>query len=315
MSNDSSQEGVREDADYFAFKPGQRLQKAREVRGLSVEQVARELRLSQRFVVAMEADDYKQLPEPAFVRGYMRRYAQLVKLSPDDIAARFDECYAADGSTPEVDARPRNPIQLLGDVARPRLRVSRLLSWASLALIIVLLAGFLFWNHSSRREPAPVEVPAAPAVTPAPAAVPVPDAAAPVAIPVPVPATPAAAAPGMLPPPSGPAVLPAPVGAQSSPALPAAPPAQAAAPAPAAVTADTLVLTLKGDSWISVRDAAGRDLMSALRKSGETLTLSGQAPFAVNVGNAPAVAVTINGRAVDLRSHMQGVVASLTINR
>lgn len=305
MSNDISQENVRDDADYLAFMPGQRLQKAREVRGLSVDQVAQELRLSRRFVMAMEADDYKGLPEPAFVRGYMRRYAQLVMLSPDDIASRFDECYASDASTPEVDARPRNPIQLLGDIARPRLRVRRLLRWASLALIVALLAGFLFWN-GSRREPAPVaslEMPAAQPASVAPVVTPV-------AVPAPaVPATAVTATPGMnvLPQPSGPAVLPQPVGAQS-PALPAA-------AVSAAVPADTLVVALKADSWVSVRDAAGHELAGALRKAGETLTLKGAAPFAVSIGNAPAAAVTINGRAVDLKPHTQGVVATLTVTR
>ena len=95
MSNEIDQineESARDEADYLSFMPGQRLKKAREVRGLTVDQVAKELHLSQRFVTAMEADAYKDLPEPAFVRGYMRRYAQLVKLSPDDIAGKFALC-------------------------------------------------------------------------------------------------------------------------------------------------------------------------------------------------------------------------------
>ncbi|MFN3397914.1 MAG: helix-turn-helix domain-containing protein, partial [Sulfurimicrobium sp.] len=71
-------------------RPGARLKKAREARGFDVAKVSAELRLSQRIVAAIEADLYRELPEPAFVRGYMRRYAQLVQLSPDDIAARFD---------------------------------------------------------------------------------------------------------------------------------------------------------------------------------------------------------------------------------
>jgi len=298
IAHGSKEEGADE-ADYLSFMPGQRLKKARELRGLTLEQVAKELHLSPRFVVAMEADDYKKLPEPAFVRGYMRRYAQLVKLSADDIAAKFDQCYAADVETPEPDARPRNPIQILGDIARPRLRIRRLLSWASIGLTVALLLGFLFWNGIGSRphDAAPVEpvaaelsvgVAATPVVTSAPQPVTASAAVAPVA-----------PAMNVLPSPSGPAVLPAPV-ASAGPAITTGP--------------DTLVITLTAESWISVRDTR-QVLVSELKRGGQTLTLKGEAPFSVNLGNAPAVALILNGKPVDLKPYTQGAVASLTLKR
>lgn len=302
---DTREEGASE-ADYLSFKPGQRLKKARELRGLSVEQVAKELHLSLRFVTAMEADDYKQLPEPAFVRGYMRRFAQLVKLSADDIAGKFDQCYAADGETPEPDSRPRNPIQLLGDIARPRLRIGRLLSLASVGLIVMLVLGSLFWNGvGSHRTEAPHE-PAAPVATTAA------DAALPVATTA-VAAVPATQAPApvastemnVLPSPTGPAVLPAPV-------APVTLPSPASSPLPA--VADTLVITLVAESWVSVRDAR-QMLVSELKRGGQTLTLKGEAPFTISFGNAPAVTLSLNGKPVDLKPYTQGAVASFTLKR
>lgn len=237
---EGQEENGRDTADYLSFRPGQRLRKARELRGMSIEQVGRELALTPRYVEAMESDAYKSLPEPAFVRGYMRRYAQLVKLSPDDIAAKFDQCYAEDKETPALEVRPRNPIQILGEIARqPRLKPRRLLSWAAIAFVLVLVAGFL-WNGLVARSPFPAaEDPllAPPAVT-APAPALVPEAAVPVvpapapAVPAPAPAVPApgvapvpapSPAPGMnlLPAPASPPVLPTP-GA----AVPATPPAR-----------------------------------------------------------------------------------------
>lgn len=301
MSEDISPDVGRDGGDYLSYKPGQRLKKARELRGLSLDQVVAELRLSRRIVEGMEADDYSALPEPAFVRGYMRRYAQLVKLSPDDIAARFDESYAADTATPEPDVRPRNPIQILGDLARPRLRVGRLLSWASVAVIVLLVVG-VFWARQNNSVPAPaVEEAAQTPVAPTVAAPP-----APVSEVAPVQET--VAASDVLPAPSGPAVLPVPVGSSAA-AAPAAPvPAAAAGP-------DALVVVLSADSWVSVRDATGRELVSALRKSGETISLTGSAPFAVNIGNAPAATLAINGKPVDLKPYTRGVVATLSVAR
>lgn len=297
MSENISPDVGRDGGDYLSYKPGQRLKKARELRGLNLDQVVAELRLSRRIIEGMEADDYGALPEPAFVRGYMRRYAQLVKLSPDDIAARFDESYAADKATPEPDVRPRNPIQILGDLARPRLRVGRLLSWASVALIVLLVVG-VFWVRQNNSVPAPTVEEAAQAPV-------VPTVAAPSA-----PASEVAlvqetvAASDVLPAPSGPAVLPVPVGSSAAVQAPAA-----------AAGQDALVVVLSADSWVSVRDATGRELVSALRKSGETINLTGSAPFAVNIGNAPAVTLAINGKPVDLKPYTRGVVATLSVAR
>jgi cytoskeleton protein RodZ len=308
------EENGRDEADYLSFMPGQRLRKARELRGMTIEQVAQELNLPARYIQAMETDSYKDLPEPAFVRGYMRRYAQLVKLSPDDIAAKFDQCYAEDKATPAPDIRPHNPIQVLGVIARrPKLRVKRLLSWGAVIFLLVLAGGFL-WNGLTSRSAipvadAPTEVPVEPAppvpVTPgATPAVPPADSAAPApTLPTPVPG------PGMnvLPTPSGPAVLPTP--APTAPA-PVAPPSGAVSPA----APDTLVLNLSAESWVSVSDGRRRQLASVLSKP-QTLTLRGEAPFTVNVGNAPAVTMSVNGRAVDLRPHTRGAVATLTVSR
>ncbi|HEX4870186.1 MAG TPA: helix-turn-helix domain-containing protein [Moraxellaceae bacterium] len=269
---EGQEEHGRDAADYLSFRPGQRLRKARELRGMTIEQVARELALTPRYVEAMESDSYKDLPEPAFVRGYMRRYAQLVKLSPDDIAAKFDQCYADDKETPALEVRPRNPIQLLGEVARrPRLKTGRLLRWSALLFILVLLGG-LFWTGFASRSSVPVAddpaatAPVAPAVpapvepaptVPAPVAPAVPDSAAPVVpapapatgvpapattAPTPAPAVPVAPAPStapglnVLPTPAAPPTLPPPGGALRSVPVPA-PTLQPPAPAPAPQTA------------------------------------------------------------------------------
>ncbi len=299
MTEDIKEEGLGSEADNLSFMPGQRLKKAREQRGLTAEQVASELHLALRFVKAIEADSYKDLPEPAFVRGYMRRYAQLVKLSPDDIASGFDQCYAADNETPAPDQRPSNPIQLLGIIARPRIRLGRLFSFASLALLVALGLGFLWNGLASRDAPVAVEVPvSAPLSAPVNATPPV--ATTPVAA-VAAPVTEAAPVMQVLPAPAAPApaVLP-----------------ERAVPQSSAVAlgsgTDTLVITLTAESWVSVQDAL-RSLVADLRPAGQTLTLSGQAPFQVNIGNASAATLALNGKRIDLRPHTRGAVATLTV--
>jgi len=157
------------DASYLSFKPGERLKKARELRGLTVPQVARELHLSERFVVAMEADDYSVLPEPAFVRGYMRRYAQLVKLSADDIVARFDESYASLRSTPEAAGQARNPIQLLGELSHKNVGWGQLAKWAmALVLLLLVTVGTVLWRKGTAKPQPLLTVDSAPPAVSAP---------------------------------------------------------------------------------------------------------------------------------------------------
>ncbi len=289
------------DASFLSFRPGQRLKKGRELRGLSLAQVSKELHISERYLQAIEADEYGTLPEPAFVRGYMRRYAQLVKLSPDDIASKFDECYAADNSTPEPDARPRNPIQILGDLRRPRIRMAKLLSLLSAALVIVLIFGMLFWKgFSDEPEPAVLPPEAAPAdVQPL----------RPVPQPAPTPASPVSPTLPTLPQPGQPASLPEPQ-APAAQLAPVVAPVVLAAPA-----ADALALSFSGECWVSVRDAQGRELASGIKKAGESLNLSGQGPFVVNLGNASVARLSFNGQPVDLAPHVKGQVASLKLAR
>jgi cytoskeleton protein RodZ len=71
--------------------PGEKLRLARESLGLSVWEAASQLYLPERVMRALEEDDYHaNLPARAFVRGYLRSYSKLLKLSPEEILSEFD---------------------------------------------------------------------------------------------------------------------------------------------------------------------------------------------------------------------------------
>ena len=68
-----------------AVSSGDVLRKAREALGLSLEEVASELRLSAYQIRALEKDDYDDLPGATYVRGYLRAYARLLNLNEERI--------------------------------------------------------------------------------------------------------------------------------------------------------------------------------------------------------------------------------------
>ncbi|MCO5200937.1 MAG: helix-turn-helix domain-containing protein, partial [Chloroflexi bacterium] len=59
---------------------GETLRLTREHRGLSIEQVAQDTRISVRFLEALEAEQFDELPAPVYVRGFLRSYANYLKI-------------------------------------------------------------------------------------------------------------------------------------------------------------------------------------------------------------------------------------------
>lgn len=64
---------------------GQQLRQAREAQKLTLEQIAGATRMRERYLRALEEDDYDVLPSQAQARGFLRAYASYLKLDPDSL--------------------------------------------------------------------------------------------------------------------------------------------------------------------------------------------------------------------------------------
>ena len=64
-------------ADNFV---GDSLQKTRVAKNMSVDEVARQLRLSTHQIIALEQDDFAKLPDAMITRGFIRNYAKLLDI-------------------------------------------------------------------------------------------------------------------------------------------------------------------------------------------------------------------------------------------
>ena len=83
--NDADNRQVLADAGLAHTALGGRLAEARKAQNLTTADVARQLKLSVWQVEALEAGGYQRLPGPIFVRGFIRNYARLVKLDPNEL--------------------------------------------------------------------------------------------------------------------------------------------------------------------------------------------------------------------------------------
>lgn len=116
--------------------PGTRLREAREKRGLSLSQVADNLKLKKSIIDALEADDYRRLPSILFARGYLRSYARLLELPVEEVIAEFEQL----GLVEEQPAMPKGAI-----LTHRRRGEHLLLRWGSVVVFLVLGALLVAW--------------------------------------------------------------------------------------------------------------------------------------------------------------------------
>lgn len=65
------------------------LKEARSSKSLSQDEIARELHLKKEVVEALEEGDWARLPEPTYVRGFIKNYADLLNLDSNRLLALF----------------------------------------------------------------------------------------------------------------------------------------------------------------------------------------------------------------------------------
>jgi cytoskeleton protein RodZ len=296
-------------------RAGERLAAGRERLGLSQAKVAEQLRLSTEIIAALEAGNYQPIGAQVFVRGYLRRYAELIGESPESYAGASQQHSWASQSAEITSTRLR---PLVGTTHRRSIG-----PWPVLGVALLLCILAVIWwaqraaapRAARAREQGVVqqEVVVAPpmldsAGTPAAEAPAVPD-AAPAAAPLPT--VPAATAPAA--PVPAPALAKEPV--RSPPAAASAPAKALAAPTPAGSGAHRQVkLAFSSESWAEVYDAEGARLFWDLAQPGQSRVLSGVPPFKLILGNPASVSLSYEGKPLPLPPPRFGTTLHATLD-
>lgn len=291
------------DADVApAASAGAILAQARQAAGLSIEEVALQLKLAPRQVVAIEREDFAALPGRTFIRGFVRNYARLLKLDVAPVLAALpDEPVARPSERPLAAAASRS----IGEMPRESRSRPGIARWAIPLVLIAIVAVAAFYEFA--RPPVPPKSVAAPPAEPAPAT------AAPA--PAPAAATDAATPPG--------GSSPTTTGSTTELSNPlagaaTAPPAAAPVPAVATETApparNLLVLSFRGSSWIEVRDRSGGVVLSLTGAGGTTREVAVTAPGDLVIGNAAVVDATWRGKPVDVAGIAKQNVARIRLD-
>ena len=70
---------------------GQLLRQTREAKELSLSEVEAQTRIRQRYLAALESDDWNQLPNPVVARGFLTTYARFLDLDPETLLGQLDK--------------------------------------------------------------------------------------------------------------------------------------------------------------------------------------------------------------------------------
>jgi len=141
---------------------GQRLQREREMRGITLEEIANSTKIGTRSLRALEQEDFDQLPGGIFNKGFVRAYAKYLGIDEEQAVA--DYLTAAGEAEQPLPNPPENK--------EPEYTTIREKSgsglWVAGALVLLLAAGGYYgWRWYEQARQAEAEIPAAVA-TPAP---------------------------------------------------------------------------------------------------------------------------------------------------
>lgn len=260
---------------------GAALAAGRVAKGWAVEDISRMLKLSVTQVAALEAGDHSRLPAGVFVRGFIRTYARLVNVQ----------------LAPALPAKAAAPDNIDMDLMHRRRGVAiepnpyRRVPAIAMGVLCVIL-GLAYFEFVLNAPPKQVPLANAPSQSApqdetqkvmgeAPYAA---------AAEYTAPAALANAAPLILKKSSSPSSELNEVSGR-----------------------DGLHFVFNGNSWVEVRDRAGKVVYSKSNPSGTESLVRGDPPLSVVVGAASAVKLSYNGSPVDLALHATADVARLRL--
>lgn len=290
--------------------PGLVLARHRQEKGLDVDDVARSLKLAQRQIVALEADDYTALPGMVITRGFIRSYAKLLDMDAAPLLAALpkEDVTSFQESAPRVLSAPFEESKL---PLRSESGVKKIVLWSVAGIAALAVLYFVFVNHdwigrvpgmpwhSSEEVQESVDAPQAaePAVTATEGKV------ATLSLPTPVvnqvsdvaSAPDASATKPMVP------VAPPLVSVPAVPVTPVVSDDKDGSRLRVSQSKDLLRLEFKEDSWIEIRrESDGSLIFSRLLQAGTTESFDVSEPVQLVVGNASGVAATLRGQTLTL---------------
>jgi len=269
---------------------GSILRNARINLGLSVLDVAGQIKFAPRQIEALEADDFQHLPEMPFVRGFVRSYAKILKLDPQKLLSTLALTQSVQSSSELTPTSVNVPFPDKHVMHRQNL------IWLGLALLVAVLVVVLakknYTDFPVANTVKLVETPVSlPAEIQSSSTM---DSVSSVA------ETPVISAKKGVKPSVSPVQ---PLKRDEKTSVSQSPQAQSEGPAvelTEPTPSGTLRIEFESESWVEIKDRDGNILLSQMYQPGSDLQLQGNAPLSVLIGHAQSARVFYRDKQIDL---------------
>ena len=266
---------------------GDILRQARESMGLSIGDVSSLLHISDEYVHGLENNQFDVMPAPIYVKGYIRNYAKLVQVEGEELVQAYTKFIQESGNEPKTSE------ELVS--LSPELPKSIELRWigfgALILIFVIVFATFSTGNKTNGFFPDDL----------------ISSDGKESILDLETPDTENVADDFIQVEENG---KPLPKDSPSSESLDNTLDASQKIDESLILTdksidqpvkgSDTLFMFFNGECWVSVKDAHDFEIYASLKKAGDSLELSGVAPFEVLLGAAAVVNLNFNGKTVAL---------------
>ncbi len=281
-----------DDDDHKGWEtPGIILRRVRRERGLDADDVCNHLGLTQRALKALEADEYDKLPAAVYVRGYIRRYCDLLDIRVEPVLNCFESYYLEMSGDTGSSREPGAAVEL------PTAKQAMLL------LLTLILAALVLWAAGGWSKEGSGDG----ASTKDAGSLSAADVSSIAGIAPEKPQQPTVE--------QSPAVTGDDTSADYGPSAADAVEPDNTEANPAVVEQTEIQLHFVHDSWVEVSDSRGKMLLVNLQKAGTELSLAGAPPFDVRLGYGPGVTISYQGRPVAINSDSGTYAARLLVGK
>lgn len=131
---------------------GQILQATRLQKKFELDDISRITRIRRHFLEAIEADDYQSLPSGTIARGFIRNYAEFLKLDPSQVLSIFRRDFVENEQGKVV---PRGMVNPVTEISFWTPRTTLI---AAVTLILTLFGAYLFYQYRILTGPPSLQV-------------------------------------------------------------------------------------------------------------------------------------------------------------
>ena len=127
---------------------GEYLRRERELRQITLQEVAEGTKIAIHMLKAMEADQWEKLPAELFIKGFVKSYAEFIGLVPEEVLLRYQQAKAEEGIGNTSAQQGPVPDQLISSKSSYSKGSPSKFWWLALLLLAGLgAAGYYYWFY------------------------------------------------------------------------------------------------------------------------------------------------------------------------